>query len=163
MPSFCCVVCLVFIIEPHTASPPQQQTLLLLCTLALTAALTPGWCCALIKVISFCLLNLKEKKRREGEKKRKDSFLGDVDTGTDLRTTPEEMRRRGRKRWGRVVRRRRRRESRWEGAAPAAQERGRYTPTALEEEDAEPRLPPGDETHFLHALSSRIADMYFGR
>lgn len=163
MPSFCCVVCLVFIIEPHTASPPQQQTLLLLCTLALTAALTPGWCCALIKVISFCLLNLKEKKRREGEKKRKDSFLGDVDTGTDLRTTPEEMRRRGRGRWGRVVRRRRRRESRWEGAAPAAQERGRYTPTALEEEDAEPRLPPGDETHFLHALSSRIADMYFGR
>lgn len=161
MPSFCCVVCLVFIIEPHTASPPQQQTLLLLCTLALTAALTPGWCCALIKVISFCLLNLKEKKRREGKKKRKDSFLGDVDTGTDLRTTPEEMRRRGR--WGRVVRRRRRRESRWEGAAPAAQERGRYTPTALEEEDAEPRLPPGDETHFLHALSSRIADMYFGR
>lgn len=163
MPSFCCVVCLVFIIEPHTASPPQQQTLLLLCTLALTAALTPGWCCALIKVISFCLLNLKEKKRREGEKKRKDSFLGDVETGTDLRTTPEEMRRRGRGRWGRVVRRRRRRESRWEGAAPAAQERGRYTPTALEEEDAEPRLPPGDETHFLHALSSRIADMYFGR
>lgn len=160
MPSFCCVVCLVFIIEPHTASPPQQQTLLLLCTLALTAALTPGWCCALIKVISFCLLNLKEKKE-ERKKKRKDSFLGDVDTGTDLRTTPEEMRRRGR--WGRVVRRRRRRESRWEGAAPAAQERGRYTPTALEEEDAEPRLPPGDETHFLHALSSRIADMYFGR